>query len=482
MKNQNMKGIFMHYAEPLYKKIWIAAAIILMVASCKPYDDFKIQLAGPLALSASKNNVILTQKAAAESAVNFTWTTGNNHGTDASISYQLQIDIKGNSFANPVKFDLGKGVYTKNLSGAELNDYLLNFWKVSPNTATQFEARINAVIHADTEIKDVSAISTFSVTPYQPVSSTLYLTGSASPNGPGVSNALAMAPSSNDPTTFVYQGTLSAGEIKFITTLGQLLPSYQKGADDSHIVYRTTDSQPDSKFTIPVGGLFKVTVSLLDLTISIEKLVGPQYSAIYMVGSAAPNGWDIANATKLVQSGSNPFIFTYTGVMTAGEFKFPVNRNTDWGQDMYMKVDDSHMYLHKGGSSGDDKWSIAKKGYYTLTLNLQDNTITINRMKLYMVGSATPIGWSIDKAIEMSEDATDGCIFTYAGPMVAGEFKFPVNRNADWGQDMYMKTDDTHMYRHIGGASDDNKWNITSAGNYMITANVEALSINIQKQ
>ena len=208
----------------------------------------------------------------------------------------------------------------------------------------------------------------------------------------------------------------------------------------------------------------------------------PAYSEIYMVGSSSPIGWDISKAVPLVQSTVNPFLFTYSGVMLPGEFKFPVNRNTDWGQDMYMKTDDSHMYLHKGGASDDNKWTIAKKGYYTIMLNLLDNTISINRLKLYMVGSATPIGWSIDKAIEMKEDATDGCIFTYSGPMVAGEFKFPVNRNTDWGQNMYMRIDDSHMYLHIGGASDDNKWNITAAGNYVLTVNVESLSLNIQKQ
>lgn len=481
MKNQNIKGIFIHNAERLYKKIWLASAIILMVTSCKQYDDFKIQLAGPLSLSASKSSVILTQKTAAENAVNFTWTTGNNHGTGASISYQLQIDKKGNSFANPVKFDLGKGVYTKNLSGAELNDYLLNYWKIAPNSATQFEVQVIATIHAATEIKDVSALFGFSATAYQPVSKTLYLIGSASPNGWNANTALVMSPQS-DPTIFVYQGTLNAGELKFITTQGQFLPSYQKGADETHLVYRTLDSQADDKFSIKETAVFKITVSLLDLTISINKMNLPAYNNVYMVGSSTPNGWDISNATPLVQSTANPFLFTYSGVMLPGEFKFPVNRNSDWGQNMYMKVDDSHMYLHIGGAPDDNKWTIAKKGYYTITLNLLDNTISINRLKLYMVGSATPIGWSIDKAIEMKEDATDGCIFTYSGPMVAGEFKFPVNRNTDWGQNMYMRVDDSHMYLHIGGASDDNKWNITTAGNYLLTANVETLTLNIQKQ
>ena len=82
----------------------------------------------------------------------------------------------------------------------------------------------------------------------------------------------------------------------------------------------------------------------------------------------------------------------------------------------------------------------------------------------------------------MTEDATDGCIFTYNGPMLAGEFKLPVNRNSDWGQDMYMFTDNTHMYRHIGGQADDKKWTISTAGNYLITANIETLSFSFVKQ
>lgn len=471
----------MKNARQLYAMIGLIAALLVLLTSCEQYDEFKIAPAAPLALSTAKSNIVLTQKEAANSGVDFTWTTGTNQGTGASISYLLQVDKKGNNFASPVSFDMGKGVYAKSLKVEELNNYLLNTWKAAPNVVTQLDARVVATIYANPEIKETSPEFSFSVTPYQPVSKTLYLIGSASPNGTDAGKALALAPQS-DPTVFVYQGALNSGDLKLITTLGQLLPSYQKGADDSHIVYRTLASQPDNKFTISETAVYKVTVSLLDLTITIKKVDLPAYSAIYMVGSSAPNGWDISNATQLVQNADNPYLFSYSGAMKTGEFKFPVNRNGDWGQDMFMKTDDTHMYLHKGGASDDNKWSIAKKGYYTITLNLLDNTISIKRLKLYMVGSATPVGWSIDKAVELAEDATDGCIFTYTGPMVSGEFKFPVNRNSDWGQDMYMKTDDTHMYLHKGGASDDNKWNITADGNYVIKANVETLSLSIQKQ
>ena len=480
MKNLNIKRIFRQNAQWLYSRIGLIAFLFMLATSCEQYDEFKIQTAEPLALTATKSELVLTQKEDANNAVNFSWTTGTNQGTGASISYVLKVDKKGNNFANPVSFVMGKGVYSKSITVAALNDYLLNTWKATPNTVTQLEAKVEATVSTNPETKDVAGFN-FSATPYQPVSKTLYLTGSASSNGWDASKATAMAPQS-DPTVFVYQGALSAGELKFITTSGQFLPSYNKGADDSHIVYRTADSQPDNKFAISQTAVYKVTVSLLDLTVSIKKMDLPAYDKIYVVGDATPNGWDISNATQLVQNTENPYIFTYSGVMKAGDFKFPVNRNSDWGQDMYMKTDDTHMYLHKGGASDDNKWTIAKKGYYNITLNLLDNTISINRLKLYMVGSATPIGWSIDKAVEMTENATDGSIFTYTGPMVAGEFKFPVNRDTSWGQDMYMKTDDTHIYLHKGGASDDNKWNITAEGNYVITVNVETLSIAIQKQ
>jgi starch-binding outer membrane protein SusE/F len=45
-----------------------------------------------------------------------------------------------------------------------------------------------------------------------------------------------------------------------------------------------------------------------------------------------------------------------------------------------------------------------------------------------------------------------------------------------------MRVSDTEMYRHKGGDPDDNKWNITNAGNYRIVANLETLAISIQQR
>ena len=461
---------------------------VFIMNSCTKDEPVNITMGEPVAISTSTDNIVLSQKNDASVAVSINWTPGSNQGTGSSISYTLDVDQDGNNFANAKSYNMGKAVYRKDFTVSELNDLLLNFWGVQPGTAVTLEARITAQIAGGTVADDVTEASKFTVTPYEPVSSTLYFIGDASPNGLDVNNAIALIPDANDPTSFTYQGTLKAGTLKFITTLGSDLPSYQKGKDENTLTYRTDATQPDDRFTIAEDGIYIINLNLVDLTITITKQPGPPYDVLYLVGDATPNGWDIANATPMVQNPDNLFQFTYDGVLTPGDFKIPVNRNTDWGQDMYMRdpSDSSKIYLHNGGDPDDNKWTITKENWYHVMVDLQKMTISIEPFKLYMVGSATSIGWDIGNAIELTQDPNNWYIFTYQGAMVAGEFKFPVNRNSDWGQDMYMMdpNDPTKMYRHIGGEADDSKWTIAAGdeGNYLLTLNVQDLTINIQKQ
>ena len=480
--------------KPLKKSVAGRIFILLLIGSlailsaCQKVEETNIALAGDLTITTSKATIVLSQKNDPNIALTLNWTSGTNNGTGASISYVLQLDKQGNNFANPLTFDMGKAVYEKSFKVSELNESLLNYFGFQPKVKSKMEARVMATVHSSPVTNVTSKVVTFSVTPYEPVSRTLYLIGDASPNGWDVNNAIALTPGSDDPTTFTYQGTLKAGKLKFITTLGSLLPSYQKGQDNNTLVYRTDEAQPDDKFVISEAGIYIIKLNLVDLTISITKLPGPPYNVLYMVGDATPNGWDIANATPMVQNPDNLFQFTYDGVLTPGEFKIPVNRNTDWGQDMYMRnpSDSTKAYLHKGGDPDDNKWKIYKENWYHVMLDLSKMTITIEPFKLFIVGSATPIGWDIGNAIELTQDPNKWYIFTYQGKLAEGDFKFPVNRNTDWGQDMYMRDPDNpaKMYLHKGGDPDDSKWSIAAgdAGTYLLTLNVQALTIDIQKQ
>lgn len=465
-----------------HSNIVVAVLMIICFTSCNTELADDIVKAGPLVATLSKSEIILNEKNSSKTeAFTLTWTTGSNNGTGASISYTILADVKGNNFSNPVSINMGKGIYIRRFTVLELNDSLLNHWHSTPGIETELEVKIISTINNTVPSNETSPVVTIKVTPYQPVSKTLYLYGSASPKGTNLTEAIALKPDETDPTIFIYQGYLAAGNLKFITTRGQLLPSYNKGTSETQIMKRELATAADDMFNIPVAGVHRVVINLLDLTASIEKINYPAYGEVYLTGTASPNGADLTKATKLIQSSTNPFIFSYQGVLKAGSFKFSTNTNADGKQDMFVRVDDTNFSV-QSGSAVMNEWIVDKKGFYTISLNQLDNTLSIYREKLYLVGSATPAGWSIGNAVQMTEDANDGCIFTWSGNMTAGEFKLPVNRNSDWGQDMYMKTDDTHMYRHIGGQADDKKWTITLAGNYSITANIETLRISFIKQ
>ena len=75
---------------------------------------------------------------------------------------------------------------------------------------------------------------------------------------------------------FTWNGRLNKGELKFITTLGQFTPSYNKGIDDTKLYYRESDEDEyDEKFTIEEAGNYEIKLNVLTGVISIRKTTGP---------------------------------------------------------------------------------------------------------------------------------------------------------------------------------------------------------------
>src|SRR6185312_12411683 len=67
---------------------------------------------------------------------------------------------------------------------------------------------------------------------------------------------------------FHYQGTLTPGHFKFITTLDSLLPSYDEGADSTKLILRQSAGAPDNQFVISNASVYTISVNLISLTIS----------------------------------------------------------------------------------------------------------------------------------------------------------------------------------------------------------------------
>src|SRR5690606_5237061 len=184
---------------------------------------------------------------------------------------------------------------------------LLNTFLISAETESELEFRVISRPLDTTADPEVSNVVTVAVVPYTPVPvpDALYMVGDATPNGWDHDNPTPLV-RAEAPGVFTYEGEMAAGELKFITTIGEFLPSYQKGADEHTLVIRTDFSEPDDKFVIDQAGLYKVTVDVIDMTFAVEALAVSPYDALWVIGSATPKGWDISNPDAMLQDPSDP--------------------------------------------------------------------------------------------------------------------------------------------------------------------------------
>lgn len=488
------------------KKILIAASLVflscLVFFSCKKTENFSPSgINAALALSASGSSVILNEGNKNNAAITFNWTTGSNYGSSNSIYYILEIGKRGNNFSGALKKNIGKGVYTLGYTTGTLNTLLLTFWSASPGTAFPLEARILTII-GDGSIKgDTSKVIQFSATPYQPVSTSLYIIGDATASGWDPTAADSLTPDASVPGLFHYQATLTPGQFEFITTRGSLIPSYAEGADTAHIFYRTSASDPDNKFTTNSASVYEIDINIISLTITITKAALPLYSQLWIVGAATPNGWNIASPNTMKVDAFNPFIFHYNEVLNVGEFKIPTGTG-NWNGDFYRPlsnhppITDTTAALVFGNTNPpDNKWQIDNAGPYKISLNIQYNSIHITPFTpfttLWMVGDATPAGWNINTPTLLTPVTGDPYTFTYTGPLTVGEFKIPTttgNFNCDYFRPVMNHpaiTDTTAPFVAHGAApadTNDYKWYISTAGNYKIIFNQLHETISITPQ
>jgi len=481
----------------LIYKIFAVIAIAQLLASCKKENYAETNKGNtPLVIAASKETLVLNEKEKNGEALALAWTTGTNQGTNASIGYTLQLAKQGTNFSDPVSEDMGTAVYSYKFTTGKLNEIALSKYSAVPGTTVAFEARVIAQAKAAGLEPEVSSPVVINVVPYEPVSTTLYLIGDATPNGWDNANATPLTAVEEEPGVFTWTGLLIPGEFKFMTTLGEWLPTYNKGTEPGTLFYRTDFGEPDDKFTVASMATYTVKADLISKTVTIAVPTNPTvppYERLWIVGDATPNGWNIDAPSEMRVDAGNLFVFDFNEVLKAGEFKIPTTTG-NWGGDFYMPLVNQQdlsadgVQLVKGGSP-DNKWKITTPGAYKIKLDLYSTKISITPFtpytKLWLVGDATPAGWNIDNPTPMTADAGNPYLFTWEGAMTAGEFKIPVG-TGNWGGDYFMPMVNHQdlslkQAKFVKGGNPDNKWQITAPGTYRITINQLKETVDIEK-
>lgn len=217
---------------------------------------------------------------------------------------------------------------------------------------------------------------------------------------------------------------------------------------------------------------------------------------LYMVGNATPNGWDAQRAQYMKQDAKDPALFSYEGVLNRGEFKMLLKPG-EWFPCYVRNAEDSSKMVlrEKEEDYPDCKWFLPKKSNYRIEAHIENLTISIVDLggdfeepifyELYMIGDATPGGWSWDHVTALTQDAEDVNHFSYTGPLFEGEIKFPTEIVHDWSGQFLLAPEancaPSEQGSYIVGNSPDNKWVIPTAGDWQIDIYADEKNISFKK-
>lgn len=136
----------------------------------------------------------------------------------------------------------------------------------------------------------------------------------------------------------------------------------------------------DIEFSIPREGEFIISFNQSTLRYAIQ--AAPEYDYLAIVGDATSVGWNPAGI-PLEQDEENPNIFTWSGPLKKGEFKFHtsagdqsegywINARSD-GQNLQ----DGRYVIRAHGDGQDHKWKVRTSGVYSVSLDLESGILRV---------------------------------------------------------------------------------------------------------
>lgn len=209
---------------------------------------------------------------------------------------------------------------------------------------------------------------------------------------------------------------------------------------------------------------------------------------LFLVGDATPGGWNLGRATPMVIDMDNFTTFSWTGQLHKGELKL-LTTTADW-LPCYVRdtLDNEKMvYREAEDTYPDFKWTVPRTGNYRIEADVETLTLTMTYLggeaytHIYMIGDATPGGWSWDNITELQHPETN--IFTYEGHLNSGQIKFPTEIKSDWsGEMIYAPEADCAPSGKgrfdIHAGDPDNKWLIPESGDWSIRININDTTIS----
>ena len=231
-------------------------------------------------------------------------------------------------------------------------------------------------------------------------------------------------------------------------------------------------------FTLSENGEYIICFNESTLNYSILK--APKYDYLSIVGDATPADWT-PSGIALIQDSTNLNIFSYKGQLKEGNFKFHAV-NGDWCDGDWLLATTQDQTLTSTGytvltgcpsDSQDLKWKLLTDGSYSITVDLEKQTISIKSLDyfpvVFLIGSATDGAWDLSNTSDMTTDTFNSSILNWSGKLSPGEFKIGTTKTWSNGWPwIHPKTSGQNLiltdFEVLNmGFGSDNKWVIDNA-------------------
>ncbi len=334
------------------------------------------------------------------------------------------------------------------------------------------------------------------------------------PEGDATTDFTETAPNSN---IWTFSGNLNAGEIKIHTKLGSDFIA-NDWLDGSWVQAKTVnedllnskdyliDDSNDYKWNIAEAGYYTITVNLNTDELTVQK---KYFDYVTLTGPGSPTGsWTKPEGdatTDFTETAPNSNIWSFTGVLNAGEIKIHAKLGSDfindnWLDGSWLQAITANADLLTateyviGGT--DNKWNVAEAGLYNITIDFSTGLLTVKRLDydyVTLVGSGSPLGNWIpegNSTTDLTETAPNSNIWTFTGNLNVGEIKIHAKLGSDfisgaWEEGSWLYSDAINAdfltaskYR-VDGV--DGKWKVAEAGIYSITVNLKTGLLTVSK-
>lgn len=226
-----------------------------------------------------------------------------------------------------------------------------------------------------------------------------YIIGDAAPCG--WDNGSPTPTTKKSQYIFEYDGNLKAGELKAMCETGTWDCAFfrptaanvaisKSGVADEDCAF---SKAPDNKWLVKDAGHYRLTFDLQNWKMKAEYLgellpEGPVKPCIYLIGDAAPCGWNIDNPTKM-EEGEVEGVYEWTGRLKLdGECAFKACREKgSWENAFIHPVNTTEAVLSSSNNivnqvideypgDPDNKWIVQTAGTYHLTFDLNNYTFS----------------------------------------------------------------------------------------------------------